>query len=146
MTYRLVDQEKAHHAVSLLCRVLGVSRAGYYAWTRRPASARAVADQALLEQIPQVHQRSRGTYGAPSVHAELRLDHNLRVGRKRVARLMRTAGLIGCHRRRVRGLTRRDPQAAPAPDLGSAPSPPPHRIGCGPPMRCTATARRCAAG
>jgi hypothetical protein len=65
MTFRLIDQEKAHHAVSLLCRVLGVSRAGYYAWTRRPLSARAVADQALAEQIRAIHQRSRGTYGAP---------------------------------------------------------------------------------
>jgi putative transposase len=117
MTYRLIDQEKAHHAVSLLCRVLGVSRAGYYAWTRRPLSARAVADQALLEQIRQVHELSRGTYGAPRIHAELRLDHGVQVGRKRVARLMRTAGLVGCQRRRGRGLTRRDPQAAPAPDL-----------------------------
>ena len=77
-----------------------------------------MADQAQLEQIRQVHTRSRGTYGAPRVHAELRLDHGVQVGRKRVARLMRTAGLVGCHRRRRgRGLTRRDPQAAPAPDL-----------------------------
>src|SRR5829696_8755715 len=52
----------------------------------------------------------------PRIHAELRLDHGVQVARKRVARLMRTAGLVGCHRRR-RGLTRRDPQAAPAPDL-----------------------------
>jgi hypothetical protein len=81
MIFRLIDQEKAHHSVSRLCRVLGVSHVGYYAWTRRPASARAVADQALLEQIRQVHQGSRGTYGAPRVHAELRLDHNLQVGR-----------------------------------------------------------------
>jgi putative transposase len=117
MTFRLIDQEKAHHAVSLLCRVLGVSRAGYYAWTQRPPSARVTSDQVLLEQIRQVHQRSRGTYGAPRIHAELRLDHGVQVGRKRVARLMGSAGLVGCHRRRGRGLTRRDPQAAPAPDL-----------------------------
>jgi putative transposase len=64
-----------------------------------------------------IHQRSRGTYGAPRIHAELRLDHGVCVSRKRVARLMRTAGLAGCHRRRRRGLTRRDPTAAPAPDL-----------------------------
>jgi putative transposase len=96
--------------------VLGVSRAGYYAWTRRPPSARAVADQALTEQIRQIHQRSRASYGAPRIHAELRLDHGICVGRKRVARLMRTAGLQGCHRRR-QGLTRRDPAAQPAPDL-----------------------------
>lgn len=115
--YRLIDQEKAHHTVSRLARVLGVARAGYYAWTSRPASARMLADQALTDQIRQIHARSRGTYGAPRVHAELRLGLDIRVGRKRVARLMRDAGLQGCHRRRLRGLTRRDPDAVPAPDL-----------------------------
>ena len=114
---RLIDQEKAHHTVSRLARVVGVARAGFYAWASRPASARAVADVALLEQIRDIHARSRGTYGAPRVHAELRLGLDIRVGRKRVARLMRAAGLQGCHRRRRHGLTRRDPQAAPAPDL-----------------------------
>ena len=103
MSFRLIDQEKAHHAVSLLCRVLGVSRAGFYAWRSRPPSARAVADQALTAQIRAIHQRSRGTYGAPRIHAELRLDHGVGVGRKRVARLMGWAGLVGCHRRRRRG-------------------------------------------
>jgi putative transposase len=117
MTYQLIDAERARLPVSQLCRVLGVSRAGYYAWKSRPPSPRAAADQELTEQILKVHQRSRGTYGAPRVHAELQLDHGVHVGRKRVARLMRTAGLVGCHRRRRRGLTRRDPQAAPAPDL-----------------------------
>jgi putative transposase len=117
MSFGLIDQEKAHHAVSLLCRVLGVSRAGFYAWRSRPPSTRAVTDQALTAQIRAIHERSRGTYGAPRVHAELRLDHGVGVGRKRVARLMGSAGLVGCHRRRRRGLTRRDPQAAPAPDL-----------------------------
>jgi putative transposase len=114
--YRLIDQEKAHHTVSRLARVLGVARAGYYAWSSRPASARTLADRALTEQIRNIHARSRGTYGAPRVHAELRLGLDVQVGRKRVARLMRAAGLQGCHRRRLRGLTRRDPQAAPAPD------------------------------
>jgi putative transposase len=115
--YRLIDAEKAHHPVSRLARVLGVARAGYYAFTSRPASTRTLADQALTDQIRQIHARSRGTYGAPRVHAELRLGLDMGVGRKRVARLMRAAGLQGCHRRRLRGLTRRDPQAAPAPDL-----------------------------
>lgn len=115
--YRLIDQEKAHHAVSRLARVLGVARAGYYAWSSRPASARTLADRALTEQIRQIHARSRGTYGAPRVHAELHLGLDVHVGRKRVARLMRAAGLQGCHRRRRHGLTRRDPQAVPAPDL-----------------------------
>jgi putative transposase len=115
--YRLIDAEKAHHPVSRIARVLGVARAGYYAWSSRPASARTLADQALTDQIRQIHARSRGTYGAPRVHAELRLGLDIRVGRKRVARLMRDARLQGVHRRRLRGLTRRDPQAAPAPDL-----------------------------
>ena len=117
MTFQLIEQEKAHHAVSQLCRVLGVSRAGFYAWQGRPPSARAVADQQLIEQIRAIHARSRATYGAPRIHAELRLDHGVHASRKRVARLMRAAGLVGCHRRRRHGLTRRDPTAAPAPDL-----------------------------
>jgi putative transposase len=115
--YRLIDAEKAHHGVSRLARVLGVARAGYYDWASRPPSVRTLADHALTEQIRQIHARSRGTYGAPRVHAELRLGLDVHVGRKRVARLMRAAGLQGCHRRRLRGLTRRDPQAEPAPDL-----------------------------
>ena len=115
--YRLIEAEKPHHVVSQLRRVLGVARAGYYAWASRPPSARAVADTALLEQIREIHARSRGTYGAPRVHAELRLGLDVHVARKRVARLMRAAGLQGCHRRRRHGLTRRDPQAVPAPDL-----------------------------
>ena len=101
--YRLIEAEKPHHAVSQLCRVLGVARASYYAWASRPLSARTVADQALTEQIREVHAHSRGTYGAPRVHAELRLGLGVRVGRKRVARLMRTAGIVGVHRRRRQG-------------------------------------------
>jgi putative transposase len=115
--YRLIDAEKAHHGVSRLCRVLGVARAGYYAWTTRPPSARPTADARLVEQIREIHARSRGTYGAPRVHAELRLGLDVHVGRKRVARLMGAHGLQGVHRRRGRGLTRRDPAATPAPDL-----------------------------
>jgi putative transposase len=115
--YRLIDAEKAHHAVSRLCRVLGVARAGYYAWASRPPSARTMADRSLTGQIRQIHARSRGTYGAPRVHAELRLGLGVRVGRKRVARLMRSAGIVGVHRRRRHGLTRRDPAATVAPDL-----------------------------
>ena len=115
--YRLIEAEKAHHGVSRLARVLGVARAGYYAWASRPPSARTLADQALTQQIRQIHARSRSTYGAPHVHAELRLGLDVHVGRKRVARLMRAAGLQGCHRRRLRGLTRRDLKVEPAPDL-----------------------------
>jgi putative transposase len=65
--YRLIDQEKAHHGVSRLARVLGVARAGYYAWACRPLSQRAVADQALTEQLRQLHARSRGTDRTPRI-------------------------------------------------------------------------------
>ena len=117
MKYRLIDAEKTHHGVSLLARVLGVSRQGYYAWKNRGPSRRARQDQALTETITKIHARSRHTYGTPRVHAELRDDFGVRVGRKRVARLMRTARLEGVHRRRRRGLTRRDPAVVPPRDL-----------------------------
>jgi putative transposase len=67
-----------------MCRVLGVSASGYYAWQSRPLSARAQADRALLEQIRAIHARSRGTYGAPRIQAELAAQ-GTHVGRKRIA-------------------------------------------------------------
>ena len=79
--YRLIDAEKPHHEVSRLCRVLGVARAGYYAWTSRPPSERTMVDAYLGEQIRQIHARSRATYGAPRVHAELRLGLDIHVSR-----------------------------------------------------------------
>jgi putative transposase len=111
-----VEREKAHYAVVTLCRVLGVSPSGYWAWRKRAPSPRAQADAALSAQIAALHQASRGTYGAPRIHAEL-ASAGTSCGRKRVARLMRRAGLAGCHRRRPFQTTRRDPQAEPAPDL-----------------------------
>ena len=118
--YAFVEREKASYDIRMLCRLLRVSRSGYYAWAKgRAPSKRAVADEVLAEQIRTVHERSRGTYGAPRVHAELAED-GIRVGRKRVARLMRGQGLAGVSRRRWRlGCTRRDPAATPAPDLVS---------------------------
>jgi len=104
------------HDIATMCRVLGVSPSGYYAWRYRPPSARARTDQALLEQIRAIHTQSRQTYGAPRVHAELR-DVGVRCGRKRVARLMRQTGLEGAHRRRTTRTTVQDPSTAPAPDL-----------------------------
>jgi putative transposase len=115
--YRPIAAEEAHHSISRLCRVLGVSRSGFYAWRSRPPPARAAADAALTDAIRRVHATSRGTYAAPRVHAELADAHGVRCGRKRVARLMRTAGQVGCHRRRAPRTTRRDRAAAPAPDL-----------------------------
>ena len=111
-----MEQEKATHHIATLGRVLGVSPSGYYAWCDRPPSARTKANQGLLVQIHAIHERSRGTYGAPRIHAELRAQ-GVRCGRKRVARLMRQAGLTGAQRRRYRGTTRQNPDAVAAPDL-----------------------------
>ncbi|MBM0229167.1 IS3 family transposase [Micromonospora sicca] len=101
-------------AVAVACRVLGVSTSGYYDWRSRPVSPREAADQALGELIRDIHQMSRGTYGSPRVHAELRLAAGVRCGRKRVERLMRVHGLQGVYRRRRTGCTVRDPQASSA--------------------------------
>ena len=99
-----------------MCRVVGVSPSGYYAWRSRPPSARAQADQRLLTRIRAIHAASRSTYGAPRIHAELR-EAGVRCARKRVARLMRQASLQGAHRRRRLRTTICDRDAAPAPDL-----------------------------
>jgi putative transposase len=99
-----------------MCRVLGVTTSGYYAWRQRPPAKRALEDKSLLDRIHEIHTRSRGTYGRPRIHAELK-DEGWRVGGKRVARLMREAGVEGVSRRRRKGLTRRDRDARPAPDL-----------------------------
>ena len=109
---------RAAHRIATLCRVLGVSPSGYYAWRQRPLSARARADVTLGPQIQAIHTRSRGTYGVPRVHAELAAD-GVHVGRKRVGRLMRVAGVQGVSRRKPHRTTRRDPGASPAPDLVS---------------------------
>ena len=108
--------EQAHYPIARLCRVLGVSPSGYYAWRRRPPSAHAVADVRLSRQIRDVYDQSRCTSGAPRVHAELRAQ-GVRISRKRAARLMRQAGLVGCHRRRQVRTTRRAAEPMRAPDL-----------------------------
>jgi putative transposase len=102
--FRFIAATKAEHSIKILCRVLEVSRSGFHAWERRAPSARALADQALTERIAEIHAGSRKTYGSPRVHAELRLEDDVRVGRKRVERLMRHAGLSGQVKRR-RGKT-----------------------------------------
>jgi putative transposase len=114
--FRFVDCEKVTFPVTTMCRVLGVSPSGFWAWSKRPPSERARSDAALTGQIRRIHQRSRGTYGVPRVHAEL-ADTGTRCSRKRVARLMRADGLVGVHRRRAIRTTVRDRDAAPAPDL-----------------------------
>ena len=104
-------------AIAAMARVLGASKAGYHAWLRRPPSAHAVADETLLKRVRTVHASSRQTYGAPRVHADLQA-HGERHGRKRIARLMRQAGLVGAsHRHGGPTTTRRDKDARPAPNL-----------------------------
>ena len=110
---------KAHqaaHSIATMCRVLGVSASGYYAWTGRRPSRRTTKDVELLEQIRRFHQQSRGTYGAPRILRDLRAA-GVRVGRKRVARLLKQAGLRGVSRRKWIQTTIRADHARPAPDL-----------------------------
>ena len=109
-------ENRAGHSVKRACELLQVSRAAYYARRTATAGPRAVRDAELTEQITAVHTMSRGTYGAPRIHAALRHDGAV-CGRRRVARLMRAAGLEGRHRRRRHLTTVPDPRAATRPDL-----------------------------
>lgn len=101
----------------MACRVLNVSRSGYYEWVCRLDSPCHQENELLLKQIREIHERSRGTYGSPRVHAELTLGLGLPVNLKRVARLMREAGIQGLYRRRRHGCTVRDPDAQASADL-----------------------------
>jgi transposase InsO family protein len=102
--FGFIETEKASYPVALLCRVLQVSRSGFYAWRKRPAPPRAAADQRLTLEVSAIHAESRRSYGSPRVHMELR-ERGRRVGRKRVARLMRAAGLRARILRRFRCTT-----------------------------------------
>ncbi len=112
--FRFVDDHRDEYPVKRLCRLCEVSRSGFYAWRKRPPSTRAVADEALLVEIRQIHLESRRTYGAPRVHGQL-ARRGVRVGCKRVARLMRRERLVGVNPRRK--WRRGRPDIAPAPDL-----------------------------
>jgi putative transposase len=112
-----VTANQADFPVRTLCRVLKVSPSGFYAWQGRSPSQRSIDDAVLTERIRAIHIASDENYGSPNIHAELR-DEGTRVGRKRVARLMRKAGIRGVSRRRGFVVTtRRDPKQRPAPDL-----------------------------
>lgn len=115
--FEFIDANQADHPVALMCRVLGVSSSGYYGWRDRPPSARALADEVLTEQIRDVHAFSRQTYGYRRVTAELTDGRGEVVGKHRVARLMRLAGIEGLRRRRFCRTTVRDERGRPAPDL-----------------------------
>ena len=111
-----MSANQAIYGVATMCRVLAVSASGYYAWRKRPPSARARADAELTTRIRAIHQYSRGTYGAPRIHQEL-MATNVHVACKRVARLMKAASLRGASRRPWLITTVRDRHARPAPDL-----------------------------
>ena len=102
--FRFIEAERATFPISLSCRMLGVSRSGFNAWRRRAPSRRSLHDARLVERIRHIHERSRSTYGSPRVHAELRRQ-GVHVGRKRVERLMREAGISALVKRRKQATT-----------------------------------------
>ena len=112
-----MSAHQAQYPIRAMCRVLGLSASGYYAWLKRGPSARALRDVELLEKIRAAHESSRATYGRPRIHAEL-MEQGERVGGKRVARLMRQAGIYGVSRRRKGPkTTQRNGSSRPEPDL-----------------------------
>ena len=114
MRYRFVEQERYRYTVKLLCRVMQVSRSGFYTWRGRPESDRAKQDKELTERITSIHSNSRSTYGAPRIHAELQ-EQGTRCGRKRVARLMRLAGLQG----KIKGAAKRGRSKVAVPEANN---------------------------
>jgi putative transposase len=102
---------QATYPVRVMSRLLGVSASGFYAWKGRPPSKRAIEDIGLTAKIHAIHRRSGDAYGAPSIHAELADEHDIRVGRKRVARLMRAAAIKGLAPAKFVTTTIADPEA-----------------------------------
>ena len=107
MRFGFIDVEKASYPMRILCRVLQVSRSGYYAWRTRKPSARDLADERLRPKVVEAFAIGRGTYGSPRVRDEL-IDQGFEIGRKRVARLMRELGLQGVCPRKFRVTTDSD--------------------------------------
>jgi len=116
MMFRFIEDHREVFPVRAMCSVLTISASGYYAWRSRPESARAGANRALVEDIRRVHANSRRRYGSPRVHASLRAEGK-RVGRNRVARLMRTHGIQAHRRRPFRKTTDSNHAFPPAPNL-----------------------------
>jgi len=115
--FGFIAARKAEHSIKTMCRVLEVSRSGFHAWQARRPSPRAIADQALTERIREIHAANRQVYGAPRIHAELAIADGVRVGRKRVERLMRQAGISGLIARKKGKTTIRVPGVRVAEDL-----------------------------
>jgi putative transposase len=115
--FGFVLARKAEHSISLLCRVLEVSRSGYHAWARRPPSPRAIEDARLTARIRELHALRRRVYGSPRIWSDLVLDDGEKIGRKRVERLMRQAGLSGLITKKYKATTVRVPGVRVADDL-----------------------------
>ncbi len=98
MRYAFIEREKANYPINRLTRALQVSRSAYYLWRDRQPTERELVNEALLKRIQEIHETSCGTYGMKRIHAELKAE-GWTVNHKRVARLMRIAGLQGTHRR-----------------------------------------------
>ena len=116
MRYLCIDRRRNQYPVRMMCRLLAVSRSGYYAWRIRPESQRAKTDRELTELIRQIHRDSDGVYGAVKITAELH-EQGYRCGRHKVARLMRIAGLKGCPKTTFKVTTQRDPKHTVADNL-----------------------------
>jgi putative transposase len=115
--FRFIAAEKANHAITTLCRVLEVSTSGYHAWARRKPGPRALEDARLTARIRELHAKRRGVYGSPRIWSDLVLDDGERIGRKRVERLMRQAGLSGLVPKKWKATTIRVPGVRVADDL-----------------------------
>jgi len=115
--FRFVAAEKASHSITTMCRVLEVSRSGYHAWTRRPPGPRALEDARLTARIRVLHKQRREVYGSPRIWSDLVVDDGERIGRKRVERLMRQAGLSGLIAKKWKATTVRVPGVRVADDL-----------------------------
>jgi putative transposase len=115
--FGFIEAKKAEHSIKLMCRVLEVSRSGFHAWARRPLSPRAVEDARLTDRIRVLHTLRRKVYGSPRIWSDLVLDDGERIGRKRVERLMREAGLSGLVTKKWKSTTVRVPGVRVAEDL-----------------------------
>ena len=115
--FRFIAVEKASHSITIMCRVLEVSRSGYHAWTRRPLGPRALEDARLTVRIRELHTKRREVYGSPRIWSDLVCDDGERIGRKRVERLMRQAGLSGLITKKWKATTVRVPGVRVADDL-----------------------------
>ena len=115
--FRFITTEKASHSITIMCRVLEVSRSGYHAWRRRPPGPRALEDARLTARIRELHKKRREVYGSPRIWSDLVVDDGERIGRKRVERLMRQAGLSGLITKKWRTTTIRVPGVRVADDL-----------------------------